>query len=120
MRQRTALHVTPADRLRLEAVVADRNSRQKHVWRAKVVLAAADGLGTAAIARRAGLSRPSARRWRERFAQEGVSSLLRDKSRKPGKAPLPASTVDRVVGLTLEEPPGLSLRSMGTFGPLRP
>src|SRR5215207_3439069 len=106
MRQRTAIHVTPAERLRLEALVADRNSRQKHVWRAKVVLAAADGLGTAAIVRRAGLSRPSVRRWRERFAQEGVTGLLRDKSRKPGKPPLPASTVDRVVGLTLEEPPG--------------
>ena len=106
MRQRTALHVTPADRLRLEAVVADRNSRQKHVWRAKVVLAAADGHGTAAIGRRAGLSRPSVRRWRERFAQEGVAGLLRDKTRKPGKAPLPTSTVDRVVGLTLGEPPG--------------
>jgi transposase len=106
MRQRTALHVTPADRLRLEAVVADRNSRQKHVWRAKVVLAAADGCGTTAIGRHAGLSRPSVRRWRERFAREGVAGLLRDKSRKPGKAPLPASTVDWVVELTLGEPPG--------------
>jgi transposase len=106
MRQRTAIHVTPADRLRLEAVVADRNSRQKHVWRAKVVLAAADGCGTAATGRRAGLSPPSVRRWRERFAQEGVAGLLRDKSRKPGKAPLPTSTVDRVIGLTLADPPG--------------
>jgi hypothetical protein len=106
MRQRTALHVTPADRLRLEAVVADWNSPQKHVWRAKVVLAAAEGLGTAAIGRRAGLSRPSVRRWRERFTQDGVAGLLRDKSRKPGKAPLPTSTVDRVVELTLQEPPG--------------
>jgi hypothetical protein len=86
--------------------VADRNSRQKHVWRAKVVLAAADGCGTAATGRRAGLSPPSVRRWRERFAQEGGAGLLRDKSRKPGKAPLPTSTVDRVIGLTLADPPG--------------
>jgi transposase len=113
MHQRTALHVSPADRLRLEAVVADRNSRQKHVWRAKVVLAAADGHGTTAIGRRTGFSRPSVCRWRERFAQEGVAGLLRDKSRKPGKPPLPASTVDRVVGLTLEEPPGEVTRWTG-------
>jgi transposase len=106
MREQIALHVSPADRASLEAVVADRNSRQKHVWRAKVVLAAADGHGTTAIAHRAGLSRPSVRRWRERFAREGVPGLLRDKSRKPGKAPLPTSTVDRVVELTLGEPPG--------------
>ena len=50
--------------------------------------------------------RPSVRRWRERFAQEGVAGLLRDKSRKPGTPPLPAATVDRVVELTLGEPPG--------------
>jgi transposase len=106
MRQGTAVHVSPADRRRLEAIVADRNSRQKHAWRAKVVLAAAEGYGTAAIARRAGLSRPSVRRWRERFTREGIAGLLRDKSRKPGKAPLPAAVVDRVVELTLAGPPG--------------
>jgi len=106
MRQGTTLHVSPADRRRLEAVVADRNSPQKHVWRVKVALAAADGHGTTAIGRRVGLSRPSVRRWRERFAQEGVAGLLRDKTRKPGTPPLPAATVDRVVELTLKDPPG--------------
>src|ERR687894_1341102 len=106
MRQRTAIHVTPADRLRLEAVVVDRNSRQKHVWRAKVILAADDGHGTAAIGRRAGLSRPSVRRWRERFAHEGVAGLLRDRTRKPGTPPLPPAVGDRVVELTLQEAPG--------------
>jgi hypothetical protein len=105
MRQGTTIHVSPTDRRRLEAIVADRNSPQKHVWRAKVALAAADGHGTAAIGRRAGLSRPSVRRWRERFAQEGVAGLLRDKTRKPGTPPLPPAVVDRVVGLTLVEPP---------------
>src|SRR4051794_7518176 len=105
MHQGATIHVSPVDRRRLEAIVADRNRPQKHVWRAKVALAAADGHGTTAIGRRVGLSRPSVRRWRERFAREGVAvaGLLRDKSRKPGKAPLPASTVDRVVELTLGE-----------------
>jgi transposase len=96
----------PCNRARLQAVVADRNSPQKHVWRAKVVVAAADGHGTAATGRRAGLSRPSVRRWRERFACEGVTGLLRDKTRKPGTPPLPSAVVDRVVELTLQEPPG--------------
>ena len=106
MRQGTALHVSPSDRARLKAVVADRNSPQKHVWRARVVLAAADGHGTTAIGRRTGLSRPSVRRWRERFAQEGIAGLLRDKTRKPGTPPLPPATVGRVVERTLAEPPG--------------
>src|SRR5215213_6836205 len=106
MHQGATIRVNPADRRRLDAIVADRNRPQKHVWRAKVALAAADGHGTTAIGRRAGLSRPSVRRWRERFAQEGVAGLLRDKARKPGTPPLPPAVVDRVVELTLGEPPG--------------
>jgi len=38
--------------------------------------------------------------------QEGVEGLLRDKTRKPGKAPLPAEIVQRVVDLALSPPPG--------------
>ncbi len=38
--------------------------------------------------------------------REGVAGFLRDKTRKPGLAPLPAAVVDRVVELTLAEPPG--------------
>src|SRR3954470_21293739 len=100
MHQGATIRVSPADRRRLDAIVADRNSRQKHVWRAKVALAAADGHGTTAIGRCAGLSRPSVRRWRKRFAQEGVAGLLRDKARKPGTSPLLPALVDRVLALT--------------------
>jgi hypothetical protein len=90
----------------LERVVADRNSRQKHVWRAQIILATAAGCGTAEIMRRAGVSKPSVWRWQARFMQDGVASLLRDKTRKPGVAPLPPALVDRLVALTLGEPPG--------------
>ena len=106
MREGITVEVSTADRARLAAVVADPNSRQKHVWRARIVLATADGCGTAEIMRQTGKSKPCVWRWQERFMREGVEGLLRDKSRKPGKAPLPAATVDRVVELTLHEPPG--------------
>lgn len=45
MRPGTIIDVTAVDRARLEAVIADCNSPQKHVWRATIVLATADGLG---------------------------------------------------------------------------
>ena len=77
MREGITAGVSAADRARLEAVVADRDSPQKHVWRAAIVLATAEGLGTAAIMRRAGVSRPCVRRWQERFAAEGVDGLVR-------------------------------------------
>jgi hypothetical protein len=36
MRGNLGLFVSPADRARLAAIIADRNSPQKHVWRAQV------------------------------------------------------------------------------------
>src|SRR5829696_7850272 len=105
---RTGIHfdLSAADRARLEAIAADPNSRQKHAWRARIVLATADRLGTLAIARRTGKSKPCVWRWQERFMREGVPGLLRDRTRKPGIPPLPVATVHRVVELTLGEPPG--------------
>ncbi len=52
MRKDVVVDVSAADRARLEAVVADRNSPQKHVWRARIVLLTADGVGTVEIMRR--------------------------------------------------------------------
>jgi transposase len=104
-----AQHVCPlvsaADRARLEAIVADRNRAQKHVARARIILASATRLSVAEVARCAGVGRPAVWRWQRRYAETGVEGLLRDATRKPGKAPLAAATVRRVVALTCAEPP---------------
>jgi transposase len=100
------VNVTPADRRCLEAIVADRSAPQKHVWRANIILATADGCGTAEIMRRSGKSKPVVWRWQERFMQEGVAGLTRDKTRKPGKPALPPDIVQRVVDLALGPPAG--------------
>jgi hypothetical protein len=57
MRAGIVVNVTPGDRRRLEAIVGNRNAPQKHVWRAKIILATADGCGTAEIMRPAKPSR---------------------------------------------------------------
>jgi transposase len=98
--------VSAADRARLEAIAADRNRAQKHVARARIILASAARLSVAEIARRAGVGRPAVWRWQRRFAEAGVDGLLREASRKPGKAPLAEATVQRVVALTCADPPG--------------
>jgi len=59
MRAGNVVNVTPADRRRLEAIVADRCAPQKHVWRAQIILATADGCGTAEIMRRSGKAKPN-------------------------------------------------------------
>jgi hypothetical protein len=52
MRTGISITVSPSDRRRLEALVRDRNTPQKHVWRAEIVLLSADGSGTNEIRRR--------------------------------------------------------------------
>jgi len=106
MRTGITVEVSPEDRRRLEAVVRDRNAPQKHVWRARIVLLTDDGLGTNAIMRATGKAKTCVWRWQERFLQEGVDGLLRDKTRPSRIPPLEAAVVDRVVALTLAEPPG--------------
>src|SRR5215211_4935693 len=106
MAQSVCLVVAAGHRARLEAIVADRNRSRKHVARARLVLLSADRLDVATVARRAGVSRPAVWRWQRRYAEEGADGLLRDKTRKPGKAPLGDGPVRRVVALTCAEPPG--------------
>ncbi len=48
--------------MRPRAIVDDRNSLQKHLLRARFVLATAEGLGTAAIMRTAGVSKTAVER----------------------------------------------------------
>ena len=106
MRAGIVVNVTQADRRRLEAIVSDRSAPQKHVWRAQIILATADGCGTTEIMRRSGKAKPVVWTWQARFMAEGVDGLLRDKTRKPGTPPLPAATVRRVIDLVTGPPPG--------------
>jgi len=105
MRPGITITVSTADRPRLEALVGDRNAAQKHVWRAAIVLLSADGIGTVEIMRRTGKSKTCVWRWQERFAEEGFEGLLRDKTRRSRIPPLGLAVTERVVALTLDDPP---------------
>jgi transposase len=106
MRTGIEVDVGTRDRRRLEAIVADRNAPQKHVWRAQIVLLTADGCGTAEIMRTAGVSKTAVWRWQERFMTDGVAGLLRDKTRPSRIPPLEAGIAARVVAATQGDPPG--------------
>src|SRR5690348_8803030 len=105
MAQTVCIILRTADRQRLAAIVSDRNRQRKHIERAQVILASVEGGTVQQIAAQLGVSRPMVWRWQQRFAEEGVDGLLRDKTRKPGKPPIPAETVERVVALTCSRPP---------------
>ena len=77
MRTGIVVEVSAADRTRLEAVAADRNSPQKHVWRARIVLLTADGCGTTEIMRRTGKAKTAVWRTPLGAAARGVRSAGR-------------------------------------------
>ena len=106
MRKVTTIDLTQADRQVLTAIVTDRNSPQKHVWRAQIVLLTADGCGTMELTRRTGTSKTSVWRWQERFLAEGLPGLLRDKTRPSRIPPLGSEMEARVVAATQTAAPG--------------
>ena len=52
-----SIGLSPIDRVRLAEIAADRNSPQKHDWRAQIVLLSANGVGTNGIMRITGTSK---------------------------------------------------------------
>ncbi len=105
MRTGISIKVGSSDRLRLEGIAGDRCAAQKHVWRVAIILLSTDGVGTHEIMRRTGKSKTCVWRWQERFMEEGVDGLLRDKTRPSRIPPLASDIAERVVALALTDPP---------------
>src|SRR5215471_14485991 len=105
MAQELCVIVSDEDRAHLEAIIGARNRPLKHVQRARIVLLSAERLGAASGPRCR--DKPSGSVALQRhYAEAGVAGLLRDKTRPPGKQPVPIETVNRVLALTCSEPPG--------------
>src|SRR5512132_4271750 len=105
MHERTNIQLSRADRSKLEAVVANRNSPQKHAWRARVVLLTADGRGTAEIMQATGKAKTVIWRSHERFRDDAAAGLWRDKRRLSRIPPLTPAVANRGVAITLAGPP---------------
>ena len=106
MRTGITISVSAADRRRLEAIVSDRNTPQKHAWRCRIILLTGSGVGTGGIMAATGKSKTTVWRWQARFAEAGVGGLLEDKTRPPGKPPLAASVIQQVlIKTTTQTPP---------------
>src|SRR6266436_2598667 len=73
MSAEVCIWLSPTDRAELEGWVADRNTPQKLVWRSRIVLLSAAGVGTMSIMRAVGKSKPSVWRW------QGALSCPRDR-----------------------------------------
>jgi len=71
-----AIELSEDERAQLEAWTRRRTSAQALAQRARIVLAAAEGLKNTEIAERLGISRNMATTWRSRFAEHRLDGLL--------------------------------------------
>ena len=98
------ISVTDDDRATLEGWVRRRKTAQDLALRARIVLACAEGATSCAVARRLGIDRTTAAKWRRRFAEAGVAGLL-DQPRPGAPRKIGDAVVERLVALTLETAP---------------
>ena len=102
---KACIWLSPGDRSTLEGWVSGRNTPQKLVWRARIVLLSAERVGVMAIVRSVDMSKVTVSRWQERYLAKGVGGLRRDATRPGRKPPLSAETIQQVVHKTLHEKP---------------
>src|SRR6476620_7503230 len=95
------VELSTRDREELQSWTRSPSIRAGLAQRARVVLLAANGVGTSEIVRRVGLSKPAVIGWKRRFAAEGIAGL--DDRPKSGRPAL----IDpvEIVLATLEPPP---------------
>jgi len=74
MRKGHSIPVSTVDRQRLEAIITDRNTAQKHAWRARIILLTVEGAGTNGVMAATGKSKTTVWRWQGRFAEAGVDA----------------------------------------------
>lgn len=96
--------LTSEERLELRRYSRGRTTPARLVVRAKIVLRAADGMTSQAIAGELKIGRKTVNLWRHRFAEAGIEGIIKDAPR--GAPPsLPAEKVHEILEKTVGERP---------------
>lgn len=100
------VRLRPEERAKLQARLRAPTTEQRQVFRAQIVLLAAEGVSTRAIARELGTMPRTVSTWRIRFAEAGLAGLD-DKPRPGGRASAAKydETTDRRILAQLDQPP---------------
>lgn len=100
-----ALTLGAEQRRTLETWIQARNTPQKVVFRARIVLLAANGQPNRRIAQQLNTSRPTVILWRKRFLSGGPAALTEDEPGRGRKAEISAEKVKQIVEATLHSHP---------------
>src|SRR5438067_6095034 len=110
-----AIALTVAERVELEGLASRRRTAQGLARRARIVVAAAEGLENQVIARTLGADENTVGKWRRRFAERRIEGL-RDEPRPGAPRQIGDAEIAETIRLTLETTPPdathWSLRSM--------
>jgi len=105
MKQKTFTECQPGDREKLLALARGRNTSQKVVLRARIILHLLDEEKKLKIAREIGIARATVYLWGSRYSKGGVASLLRDAPRS-GRIPTLSEEKEKaIVDATLHSKP---------------
>jgi transposase len=103
-KQATPVVIGKEDRPTLEKWARGTTSEQRIALRSRIVLAAADGIDTIAIAKRYGTRPNTVSKWRQRYATAGLAGLA-DKPRPGALIRYGVDTERRVLSAIQERPP---------------
>jgi transposase len=98
------LELTPEERAGLERLVRRGKTAQRLAFRARIVLACAEGLANTAVAQELGTSNNTVGKWRSRFVERREDGLS-DEPRPGAPRKVGDEKVEEVVTLTLESTP---------------
>ena len=102
MRVAPPIVLGPEERATLHRWARGVPGRDRRALRARIVLAAADGLQDLEIGRTLGVSRLTAARWRHRFLEARLRGIERVAARTPGEGRIPAGRVQGIVRATAQ------------------
>src|SRR5436309_12447155 len=108
------VRLTATDRAVLEARIREQTTEQRDVFRARIILLAAEGRSTRSIARTLGTMPRTVSQWRGRFARAGMAGLANKVH--PGPAPTYGTeTGRRILAVLDREPPAGFARWTGSL-----
>jgi transposase len=105
MRVAPVIELSATERRKLERMCSVRSSALRVQERAQIVLLASEGLQNKQIAERLKMDLDKIGRWRRRYAESGLSGIIKDKAR-PGRIPaISTSLRSRIIKLTVTTKP---------------
>jgi len=100
-----ALSLTATQRAELMPMAASSSLPHRQVVQAKALLWSGDGMANQEIARRCQVEPDTVRRWRNRFAEQGIDGVGKIAKGRGRKSPLTEGTVAEIVRVTCQDRP---------------